>query len=175
MISLQGLVWNFTNLIDIRLPLQALEGVAMAKPKRAAQSAQKRSPKTPTINTGGGTAITGNVTVHGDFVGHDKNIYQTYNPSELTEKLTALQQQIADLKTKSLSAQELQVLKVVSDKVDEAMDEAQQPQPAASTVIATLGGAKTLLDNTGSVFTSLHRLGTAIAAVIHLAGKLLGS
>ncbi|MCP4536639.1 MAG: zinc ribbon domain-containing protein [Chloroflexi bacterium] len=133
-----------------------------------------------------GDVVHGHKVAGGIHAGRDVIVGDQYNdlrqqavqvatPAEFVTALQSLHAQVAALRQQSaLSQAQVAEVTVAEENVQEALEEAQKPQPVAARIKATLTGAKAILDPLAKSVKSAVGLGTVAASLIQLALKLFG-
>jgi len=127
----------------------------------------------------GGIAIAGNIQAGRDvIIGNQYNdlrqqVVCIQTPSEFVTQLQALQAEIAALRAQAeLTPQQVQQIEVAEEGVQRAIKEAQQPEPLAARITATLSSAKAVLEAISGSVRAAIGLGTVLASLIQIAEKV---
>jgi hypothetical protein len=121
--------------------------------------------------------ISGGIHAGRDVIQGDQYNYQVANvetPAQFVGELQKLGAQIAALKQGPLNGAQLRNLESAEQKLVEAKDEAQKPQPTGERIQSTLGEAKETLELLGGGLSAATALGTALGTLATMALKLFG-
>ena len=125
--------------------------------------------------------VRGNITAKRDvIIGNQYNdlrqqIAQIASPEEFLARAREAQTQIAEIKkSPELLPAQVRRLEVIQADVQEAVDEAQKPQPRATSIKATLDGAKETMDRLAEGVKSAVGLGTVLGGLAQIAIRLFG-
>ena len=126
----------------------------------------------------GGAVVGGDIKAGRDVIMGDQINYaaRVTSPQEFVTELQKLHGQIVALKDQpQLAPAHQQTIEVVEGQVEQAIEEAQKPQPLGARITATLTGAKAVMDSLAGGVTSAVGLGAALAGLGQIALKLFGS
>ena len=155
-----------------------------ATPKEMGKNSSPPTAKaasTPSASGGPSYNFTGPVAI-GQFIGRDQTVYyagdQNINvnsPADFAVGLQLLQTQIAALKQQAdLTSAQVRNLQVVEQKVSEAAEQSNQPEPDGESIKGALQEAKDTVDLLASSITSAIGLGTLLGNLIAGAVRLFG-
>ncbi len=151
---------------------------AKAKPKSKVKTTRTKLPaprvKQAIRNMKGGNVI-GELKAGRVIMGNQYNYTAPVaSPQAFVAELQKLQAQIAELKqAKEATPAIIRRIEVVEGDVQDAVAEAQKPQPAADSINRTLTGAKETMDNLSGSLQSALKLGAVVAGLGHLAAAAL--
>lgn len=151
-----------------------------AKPRKTQRkSQQKEAPAVGEMHGGvfvqGGIYAKRDVIMRDQYNLQDQRIAHIQTPAEFVEVMAQLQIALADLKKKpELTTQEAQTVEIVEGQVQQAIEEAQKPQPMGARIAATLSSAKATMDLISGAVQSAVALGATLAGLAQIALKIFG-
>ena len=135
----------------------------------------------PEAETKGRIVVSGGIHAGRDVIMGDQyndfrqQVAQIGTPAEFVVQVQALQAQLAALKQQAeLSPAQAKTIEVVEESVEQALDAAQEPQPAVARITATLTAAKAVMDSLAGSVQSAVGLGAVLAGLIQVAATLFG-
>jgi hypothetical protein len=158
---------------------------------RKAVRKTKKKPAPPSRSAGatqrvgrmsGGVVAGRDINIKRDFAGRDKttiiNRPQTapiHTPQQFVGELKKLSAQVAELKAlAALTPAQARRVEVIEADLQEALEEAQKPQPLAERINTTLTTARATMDNLAGGLASAAGLGAALGGLAKLAAKVFG-
>ncbi|RLC61751.1 MAG: hypothetical protein DRI48_10390 [Chloroflexi bacterium] len=129
----------------------------------------------------GGIAVTGGIHAGRDVIMGDQyndfrqQVARIETPAEFVAQLQALQRELAALKEQAgLPPQQAKEIEVVEENVQQALEEAQKPEPLGARITSTLSGAKGVMESLSGSVKAAVGLGAVLAQLIQVAFKLFG-
>ncbi len=143
---------------------------------KSRRKAQKKA-----LAVGRGVFIQGDVHARRDVIFgdqynlQDQRIANIQTPAEFVQALSLLQAQIAALKQHSeLTLQQAQMVEIIQRQVQQAIEEAQKPEPKGTRITAELASAKATMDLIAGAVQSAVGLGATLAGLAGMAIKVFG-
>ena len=127
----------------------------------------------------GGVVVGGSLKVGRDMVMRDQYNWQAAqiaSPQDFVSELERLRAQIAELKREpELTPAQVRRVEVVEADVQDALQEAQKPQPLGARINTTLDGAKETMTKLGEGVQAAVGLGATLAGLGQMALRLFGA
>ena len=115
------------------------------------------------------------------IVGNQYNVFRQLvvkfgSVVEFLARAPELQAVLAEIKGQpELSQAQVETIEVVEGQIQQAIEEAEKPQPLAARITATLTGAKAVMDSLGDTVKSAVGLGAVLAGLADIALKVFGA
>ena len=149
--------------------------------RRRMTKKETTTPRPPAAAAPDGIAVVGGIHAGRDVIMGDQyndlrqQVAQIGTPAEFVAQVQALQAQLAALKQQpDLLPAQVQTLEVVEGNVQEAVEEAQKPEPLAARITATLTGASAVMDSLSKSVQAAVGLGAVLGGLAQIALRLFG-